>query len=330
MTVRLSSAARPEVELAIARACAGASSPREACTAALQEVRHALSFAFGLVYRVADESEMEIVAMSPRAIGGIDIGVGWKPLARERALITNGEPAIEGELPRDGESFTSWRLARFGLRSSVRVPLFDAGMVVGCAEIYSYEAAAFSVGDAIELESYVSALGGVLSRPGGNDLVGATVQGGRRATDVGASTPGGAHPGVRPPSPGSDATAEHLALLEQFGAAMAHELNNPLSTVLGYAQLLEDLPEAERRAAIPVIVAQAERSGAILRELLAFSRPRPIRPERLDINSVIASEAGALQRSEPGHHAVELQLAFVGDVSGDHESLPEALRRVLT
>ena len=66
---------------------------------------------------------------------------------------------------------------------------------------------------------------------------------------------------------------DSLALLEQFGAAIAHELNNPLTTVVGYAQLLESLPEAERLSAIPVIVEQAQRSGSILRELLASPDP---------------------------------------------------------
>jgi hypothetical protein len=271
-----------------------------------------------------DEDEIEIVAVFPRPIGGIDAGVSWKPNARERTLIAGGEPAIDGGPA--GESFTSWRLARFGMRSSIRVPLFHEGAVVGHVEMYSYESAAFSVAGAIALEHYASPLGAVLARSN------PTTPAGTEHAELDAST-------ERPPSsvvaPWSapvrlrdEALIEHLELLEQFGSAVAHELNNPLTTVLGYAELLESLPEAERQTAIPVIIEQAQRSGSILQELLAFSRPRPLRRERIQVNALLATEL-ATARQGAQDRAVQLRLGVVSDVSGDAESLREALRRII-
>ena len=82
-----------------------------------------------------------------------------------------------------------------------------------------------------------------------------------------------------------DATTEHEAQLqlsrtEKFAAmgqmltGAAHELNNPLTAILGVGELLRDraADDASRRHA-DIILKQAKRAADIVQDLLAFSRP---------------------------------------------------------
>jgi two-component system NtrC family sensor kinase len=74
--------------------------------------------------------------------------------------------------------------------------------------------------------------------------------------------------------------AEKLSAIGQLVAGVAHELNNPLTSVIGYAQLLEDELDSNRDVRPPADLAQdlrriaeeSERAARIVRNLLAFAR----------------------------------------------------------
>src|SRR5258708_20615945 len=77
------------------------------------------------------------------------------------------------------------------------------------------------------------------------------------------------------------ARGDRLASVGVMSAQVAHEINNPLTTVLGYAKLLqEDKPDGHPdRAGLELIASEAERMKKIIGSLLEYARaPRASEP----------------------------------------------------
>jgi PAS domain S-box-containing protein len=84
--------------------------------------------------------------------------------------------------------------------------------------------------------------------------------------------------------------ASRLATVGEMASGIAHEINNPLTSVVGFSQLLmqKDIPEAISRD-LGIICDSAQRVAGIVTRLLAFASQQ--KPERvyLDINDIIAT-----------------------------------------
>ncbi len=82
-----------------------------------------------------------------------------------------------------------------------------------------------------------------------------------------------------------------LATIGELAAFIAHEINNPLTSVLGYASLIlsEMAADDPRRSDLEVIEKEALRARAIVRDLLGYARQTDSVMERIHINEAIAS-----------------------------------------
>ena len=80
---------------------------------------------------------------------------------------------------------------------------------------------------------------------------------------------------------------------------MATEFSSLLSAIMGYAASVAEATAGDPlvQADVAQIQAAAGRAARLARELLLFSRREPARPERVDLNAVLAGHADVLQAS---------------------------------
>ena len=109
--------------------------------------------------------------------------------------------------------------------------------------------------------------------------------------------------------------ADRLATIGQLAAGVAHELNEPLGNIIGFAQLLQKhdgLPQAASRDADQIVQA-ALHGREIVKKLLLFSRQSGAQRVSLNLNEVIR-EGLLFLEARCRHGGIELRLEMDDDL----------------
>jgi PAS domain S-box-containing protein len=103
--------------------------------------------------------------------------------------------------------------------------------------------------------------------------------------------------------------AQKLEAIGQLAGGVAHDFNNILTIIEGHAvlaQSYEDVRPEVLDSAQQICLA-AERAAHLTRQLLTFSRKQAILPQSLNLNELVASTSGMLQRTLGEHIALEVR-----------------------
>jgi signal transduction histidine kinase/iron only hydrogenase large subunit-like protein len=108
---------------------------------------------------------------------------------------------------------------------------------------------------------------------------------------------------------------EKLASLGQLSAGVAHEINNPLGTIMIYAHLLLKGLDKEdpRREDLELIISEANRAKEIVQGLLSFARETKLRQGQMNVNDLLEDVLGLIVNQSLFHN-IKMEKSFAQDM----------------
>lgn len=125
---------------------------------------------------------------------------------------------------------------------------------------------------------------------------------------------------------------EKLAAVEQMGAAISHEIRNPLTTAIGFVELLDQgsLNNDQRTQYLSIIKDELDSAEGIIQDYLTFSKPIIESIEELDIQKELTHIIQLLQPLA-NYHSVKVSTDFspYGTIQGDQSKFHQCFINII-
>jgi len=126
--------------------------------------------------------------------------------------------------------------------------------------------------------------------------------------------------------------ADRLVSIGELAAGIAHELNNPLTSVIGFSQLLlgRNIADDDKKD-VEIIYSEAQRAAQVVKGLLTFARRHPPAKELVDVN-IIIDKVLALRAYEHKVSNIEINIQSASDlpeIMADHFQLQQVFFNIV-
>lgn len=258
-----------------------------------------------LSFSVLDGNKLVVTSVIPKETAVIPVGT---ELPRERSLFWSVIDNHWGLTVRDVthqnlEFYEEQSVQECGLSTMVCIPLLANDKVLGILNLARVTKSPYSEPDLIFLQQFA-------------DQLAVCVENARLYTEI-----------IR--GKAEVIQSAKLAAIGQMAAGVAHELNNPLTAILGNAQLLLRgcAPDSAEYPLLEDINRCGARCKKIIQNLLTFSRQEQFPLEPLDLNQIVAKALPlvAFQISSENIHLETSLDSELPLVSGNSQQIEQVL-----
>ncbi len=222
-------------------------------------------------------------------------------------VFGTGESMVVNDVLQDSRyrSVKGWQAG-----SEMCVAIRDGENILGIVDVQSSSQNAFTHNDFIALESLAGILASVITSADQYQRLQVTISQ-LRSTQVELR----ARMEAQRSAENRLVQAAKLAAVGEMAAGIAHELNNPLTSVTGFTELALDAipPDSQTRKDLEIVIREAVRARDVVRRLLDFARQGESTRAHTSLNEVI-EDVVALSRHLIHTSGVELQLELEEDL----------------
>lgn len=250
----------------------------------LTKITRGLKFDVGLVYRL-EEGE----AGSLRLAGHVGLTAASAEELRRMPLQSDAsvQQVIETAKPAFFED-EPYVLGDVEYRARTVIPLLSGECVSGVVLLAQRQPRRFQVADTITLVTIGRVLGLSLASPAVDETPWPLLRPAANGNGQAPHQSGAAEGQAGQPAPEHLLRVERLSTLSKLISGVAYELNNPLTSVIGYAQLLErQLLPPEAIKDITRVRQEAQRCARIVGNLLSFARRFSLDKTQIVVNDLV-------------------------------------------
>jgi signal transduction histidine kinase len=232
------------------------------------------------------EKNILVTGIGGNAAELVQQGLSYMDEARRDGIVMRVIETGQNILINDSSQSPFFRpIPNWDAKSEMCVALRDSDQIIGVINVESQRRNAFSQNDFIVLESLAGILSSVMSSAGQYQKLQATVDQLRAAREELQQ-----RVVAQRMAESRLVQAAKLAAVGEMAAGIAHELNNPLTTVSGFTELvLEEIPEGSGiREDMELVLREAQRARGVVRRLLDFARQSESARVRSDINEIVS------------------------------------------